>query len=165
MKRIHNKKFIFWLIGLGCGMILSGVLMIVLSFYVSPYPKDTNDHVSDQTQQQIIEQLNAIQSKLPSAVDDTSKADTNKDDINKDDTTIQLAQEATTTATIIYIPKNVTAYYICVVLQQEGIISDAKDFAEYIKQQKKTASLKSGEIRVPFNASYEELLDLLIIKK
>ncbi len=170
-----NKKFVFWLIGFGCGMILSGVIILVLVLNTNVYQQETIKHLSNDEQKKIIEQLNIIQSKLSQSAtqNDQNTSEKQLDEtiqmsekiLEVEDITKELAQEEKTPIYVaVYIPVNATANKICDILQQAGVISDAKSFSDYIKIHKKTKHLRSGKIELPIDETYEVLLDILTIK-
>ncbi|WP_069997480.1 hypothetical protein [Cellulosilyticum sp. I15G10I2] len=175
MIRDKNKKLVFGLIGFGCGIILSGIVMIVVVLNTNIYEQEISIQYSEKEQQEIKEQLKAIQTQLAQSTSLNESELTEQqliqiDQINEkilqDEAAAKELPQDTNAGTIVtvHIPKNATSEKICKILEDAQVISDAKDFENYVKAQKKTKYLKDGKITLPAYGTYEEILELIAIK-
>lgn len=166
MRVQNNKPFIFWLIGLGCGMILSGIIMIVLILNAQEYKQEIVGKFSNEPVQNTEETFNINQVSPTESVDDIEEEQQSESDDLKKEEYIEehVAEEVEPVDKVIYIPGNSTALQVCIILEQEGIIEDAKGFSDYLVKNKKTTYLRNGTITLPTGASYEELMKQLLIK-
>lgn len=174
MREDKGKKFVFWFIGLGSGMILSGIIILVLVLNTNFYHQPAINEVSDSEQEEMKEQLKTIQSWLlqisSKTEDQASQTQPSEEETTsnradeKEEAIEELATDELRATVTVYIPSNITANNICRILEEKGIITDAKDFAKYIIDHQMTKRLKNGTIIVPEDATYEELLILLSAK-
>ena len=159
MIRDKNKKFIFWLIGFGCGMVLSGIIAILYSLNTKEYRQDFTSTLTTQPSKQIElredteqKQQQTLQtSETTDAIDTTTKP-------------IMTTKETQSDTITVYIPKGISATEICSLLQEKDVIANANEFFEYVKEMNKTKRLKYGEIIFPRNANYEVVLYHLSLK-
>jgi cell division protein YceG involved in septum cleavage len=165
MRVQNNKPFIFWLIGLGCGMVLSGIIMIVLILNAQEYKQEIVGQFSNQPVQNAKETFNINQVSPTEPIEDIEEQQSESDDLRKEEYIEEpVAEEIEPVDKVIYIPGNLTALQVCIILEQEGIIEDAKGFSDYLVKNKQTTYLKNGTITLPTDASYEELMKQLLIK-
>jgi len=167
MRGANNKKFVFWLIGLGCGMTLSGIMMMILVLNIKEYQQDLVNHFTSSEQKQTTDSLNndPVSSSEPvETSDNLANNTTEPQDANEEPKSEVVLEEVKKPETItLFIPKDASALRICELLQKEEIISDAQDFSKYIVANKKTKYLKDGEIVFPIGATYEVLLNILVV--
>ncbi|MDF2877531.1 MAG: aminodeoxychorismate lyase [Clostridia bacterium] len=170
MKVQHNKSFIFWLIGLGCGMVLSGIIMLALILGTKEYGQQMANQFSEQQVQKTEGSLSATQADEESTEPIETKQENQNSEVDiPNEKEVEYIEEGGEQAVqsvdkVIYIPEKLTALQICIILEKEGIIQDAKDFSAYLVKNKKTTYLKDGTISLPTNATYEELTKRLLIK-
>lgn len=166
---MNNKreKFIFWLMGLGCGILLSGMLGTFLSLNIlSNEFKLVNDtlmenkksneisEVKDElTEEQIIQRALDLGMKFESITNEITKEQTQGKD-KDEDVTVK-----------IYVSSGLGATGICKLLEENKVIADANEFREYIRKQDKLTSLREGEFEFPRNIGYEEALKILLREK
>lgn len=150
---MNNKreKFIFWLMGLGCGILLSGIIGTFLSLNI------LNEEFK--VRNEVTSQFNSNNETNRSNEESNSDNKTNEKNIpkvsnNKKEETIQL-----------YITSGLSATEICELLEKNQIIKDAIKFKEYVKKQGKVTSLRQGKFEFSRNMSDEEALGILLRKK
>jgi len=183
-----KKKLIYGLIGFGCGIALSGIIMLVVILNIDEYQKGLITYISSSDEQK--EDIRQDNTTQPSSIeedlvnDDLKIQDTIIDNTLSDQEIIEHSniedmisdQEAIEESTVlknnrdesrnitVYIPQYSTAVRICKILQEQGVILDAEDFANYIKANNKTKKLRSGKLILSPQSSYEELLKQLEAK-
>lgn len=164
-----KRQFIFGLIGLGCGMVLSGIFNLLLLLNTTEYKNGITLSASQVTQ----EVLKAESKKdvleapanLKSVKDEALQNEEVKiereeqSDVIEEETAEQV-EEVLITVTI---PPQKTATETCEILEAAGVISDAKDFRDYISERKMTTKLNEGTFILSKNMAYNELLDKLMI--
>ncbi|WP_054738666.1 endolytic transglycosylase MltG [Cellulosilyticum ruminicola] len=179
---MHGRKrqFIFGLIGLGCGMVLSGIfnLLIVLNTveYKNGVTLNTNQIIQEEmkSESKLKEKETSIEKMKPNelaakpneikeAVNEMTlkqnEVEVKKQETSRSEKVIDNEDEEIT----IIIPEEQSATQICELLQAEGVIKDAKEFRAYIGEKEMTTKLKEGTIILRKNMSYNELLDNLMI--
>ncbi len=168
---MKNLKFTFWLIGFGCGMVVSGIIGALFTINLEAH--ETNDEpikiVTDQLKQRELEEEKKVEVKNGQVIQDEKvRLDI---DINKQNSEITPSPTLTTTSTLkvvqkkyceIEIPKNISAVEICELLEEKGVISSSDVFLEYVKSQNMQSRLRAGKIKVPILGSNEEILDALV---
>lgn len=181
-----KEKFIYWFIGLGCGVMVSGlaIIFVGLNMTSSQQEKQTfnyNSLVSPVTQNQDKENK-ASSSQIE---EDTSQntyrdketamvtTDVETEDVkSKDPETVDVEHveqevpkenpiSSIQTYKWVDIPNTYSASQMCVFLEQEGIIEDAKAFRTYIRQQDMTRKLLSGKRYLPIKGEYKDILNIL----
>lgn len=169
--KMNNKKknFIFWLIGLGCGFILSGIVVMLCLLQVEEY-RNSLWKVQDQVgQEQSIQEITR-KTSLPQTSPENVVTDV-PEEINKivsskeEDAELNTSEiEEENDMIKISIPRNLSASQTCEILENEGVVGDGKALTEYIKAEEKTTKLRSGNFIFEENMSYEEILDILLRK-
>ena len=154
MKKI---KFTFWLLGFGCGMAFTGILGTFISLKVVPMS------IVQETHKSLSEDVAQSEGEMPTQLSQVDEnAQNQQSNINGDGQESEsLEQEALYRE--IDIPSVYSASEICQLLQEEGIVEDGKAFLEYIRERKLQRYLQDGHLKLPLNASYEELLNELIV--
>ncbi|MDF2596068.1 MAG: aminodeoxychorismate lyase [Clostridia bacterium] len=146
-------------------MVLSGIVMIVLILNVQEYKRDIVGQLSSQPVKYTDDLPNINQVSPTQPIENIEHKQSESKDLAKEEHIEEPVEEELEPVTkVIYIPGNLTASQICIILEQEGIIEDAKEFSNYLIQNKKTTYLKDGTITLPTDASYEELMKQLLIK-
>lgn len=176
----RKRQFIFGLIGLGCGMVLSGIFNLLIVLNTTEYKNGITLNASQMMQEELnsenkqVEKEAAIEATGPSDLTTKSKQTNSsqketqfKEDENvissqKADNLLEDIEDEDSVITVI-IPEEQSATQICELLEVEGVIKDAKSFREYLSEKKMTTKLKEGTITLRKNMSYNELLDNLMI--
>ena len=172
MKKV---KLTFWLIGFGCGIVVTGMIGALLCLNVKVEPKDQvyaiNDSISNQLEEEkalMIQESQIETQKHSNEVNAKSESQTvaetkftqqDSDQKNNQDFGTVIEEEKFCE---VVIPSNLSASEICKLLEEKGIVEDGKAFLAYIKERKKQTYLKSGHYNLQINVSYEELLSELI---
>lgn len=168
MKKI---KVTFWIIGFGCGVMVTAMVSILLALNLTKSYDVTDlkaepiviaDESSDETIKQENqldnikneEDINIISEPLDQVETQDSKQDpiTNKE-TKKADKTQETCQ--------ITITDDLSGQDICNLLEEKGLVDDGEAFRHYIWSQNKQRSLHSGTLTLPYGLSYEELLSWL----
>lgn len=156
-----KQKFIYWFIGLGCGIMVSGLIMTFVGLNIKPSLEETS--VLNNTQvapvfetQEKDNSSNTEGINKSNTVGDTTVLTTvqSEEAINKD---IMLEENYKW----VDIPHSYNANQISILLEKEGIIENAADFSKFVKDQKMTTKLMSGKQYLPIKGDYELLLNLL----
>ena len=88
--------------------------------------------------------------------EDTVNQETNDDNKTQEP---DLAEEDTITFTIT---KGMTSGQVAELIKQSGLIEDAIDFDDYIRQNGKSTVIDYGSYVLPRDASYKEILDAIV---
>ena len=175
--KLRNNKFIFWLIGFGSGMILSGIVGAVCSLNINEY-KTAVSNINQENKvdkgmgsiAQKSEQLQqSPQTHSKAEIAESLPVDTpvaKKQQLKEQMLQTPVPSKETDTLsenTIeIDIPSYFTAQQIGELLEEKKIIDDSGKFIAYVREQKKTTKLRAGKYTVPLNSSYEEVLKCLV---
>lgn len=168
MKKV---KFTFWLLGFGCGMILTGMLGTLLTLKVDFEVVSSQDDQIHNTMQPLTKENKEIENLSLEESDTVSEDEPIKEDnliedlVGEKENTLKLEESTIETQEKyeVYIPDQSGASEICRILEQAGIIENGKDFLEYIKENEKQTKLKNGYLELPYNADYATLLELLVV--
>lgn len=159
-----KQKFIYWFIGLGCGMMLSGLVMTFVGLNIKPSLEETSVLNSTrvapvfEAQEKNNQSSNTDNSDKLNILDDINDKTTNKSqEVPGNEEAVVIKEDYKW----VEIPKSYNANQISALLEKEGIIENATDFSEYIKEQKMTRKLMSGKQYLPIKGEYSLLLDLL----
>ncbi len=186
MKNSHTEKLIYYMMGIGSGIILSGILMLALILNTKEvYQYNTNNAIQlpsdniDIDKEQLIsteivnKQLSnettdqQISTDIANELEDINTSDTqlNQSIESSENTLISQGEDEATNEVIrIDIPNHFGAYQICKLLQEQGIIDNSDQFHQYIKDQGKTTKLRSGTFVFTKDLEYDEVLRILIRK-
>ena len=172
MKKV---KLTFWLIGFGCGMVVTGMIGALLCLNIQTESKEqayvikgSMVNESKEEKEQMIQESQDEVPKYSNEVDAKSESQIGAERTIHQQEQSQKTNEELETAMQeekfceVVIPNNLSASEICKVLEEKGIVEDGKAFLTYIKERKKQTYLKSGHYHLRMNASYEELLSELI---
>lgn len=164
-----KKQFIFGLIGLGCGIVLSGIFNLLLLLNTTEYKKGitlsagqiTQEALKSESKEDVLGASTNLQSVKDEALQNEEDKVVNeeKSDVIEKETTGEV-EEVLITVTI---PPHKTATETCEILEAAGVVSDAKDFRNYISERKMTTKLNEGTFILSKNMTYNELLDKLMI--
>lgn len=179
-----KRQFIFGLIGLGCGIVLSGILNLLLLLNTTEYKNGITLNAGLMTQSILKDESKSeaaslsenkeatrdenIQSKKAEnkKADESVTADKNlvaeNEQVNNAGVNVT-ANTSVNKEVTVTIPPKMTASDTCEILEAAGVIDDAKDFKNYISERKKTTKLNEGTFVLSKNMSYNELLDKLMI--
>lgn len=138
-----KQKFIYWLIGLGCGIVLSGMVMafIGLSILKEEVSKSTN------------EVIKLEEDYIPETVEEVEKEGA------KEEVAENKFKEPT--YKWIQIPLSYGATQISTLLEEEGIIEDQEVFLNYVKEHNLTRKLICGSQYLPVGGEYDNILAVL----
>lgn len=163
-----KKQFIFWLIGLGCGIVLSGILGIIVVLNTGEYKSSMLSRVEPVTEQKNIAYKEPIATALivPQNKEKITSQSVKEDDIPvvTPGGLLVTPKEKEQKVVQVIIPSGINATETCKLLEEAGVVEDGDDFKEYISKQKKTTKLKDGKFSLPLEATYEELLSLIVTK-
>lgn len=182
MKKI---KFIFWLLGFGCGVTVTGIIGTFLSLKIESPKIETSKSDQSMSYDRVIETAPSV---LPTEETSANISEAAKEEqmakdsvktpeeepqeaVNAPNESANKTPEPSVVAsdekTMIYkeinIPKLASAKEICDLLAQEGFIEDSEAFLDYIRAQKKQRYLLHGNLNLPVGASMEVLLDELTV--
>lgn len=140
-----KEKFIYWFIGLGCGIMLSGIIITFIGLNLKT-----------------IENPNINQQKI---VDDLPNESIMEKPITEDKERQEVSEVEQEVRESAYkwvdIPSAYSATQISYFLETEGIVDDGVAFRNYIAEQKKTTKLRTGNQYLPMNGEYDEILNIL----
>ena len=178
MKRL---KLTFWIIGFGCGMVVSGIIGAVLTINVhNSYEIETSNQIIGKTAQDKneIEESNQVASTpdVPEVNDNEANkedahqkelelepSDKKSEEVTSEETLFNQIQTTKAQYSKVNIPKNITAKQICALLEENKIVASGDDFLAYINSKKKQCYLRNGEFSLPILGDYDEILNELII--
>ena len=168
MKKV---KVTFWIIGFGCGIVVTGIIGALLTLNVQQKEKDEVYAESPKLEESTIISPESIsdESKQHNLVEDEQKKvensaiETNENQEQNNETQEQNnVDEQVKVIQNVIIPSKLNASEICEILEKNGVVKDGDDFLKYVKEQKKQTYLKSGEYNLPVEASYDIILNKLI---
>lgn len=136
MKKI---KFGFWLLGLGCGMSLTGIIATLTTLHVS-VQMPVQPVAQDESEPPVLEKNQA-----PIVVETKEKE-------------VVLTEHEAPAAVEVIIPEAMGAEGICHLLEAAGIVDRADNFLDYVRQCNVQNRLKSGKLILSTTLSYKELL-------
>lgn len=165
MKQI---KMTYWLLGFGCGIILSGIVGTICTLNVQEYkisvssteelePIETNNQDEEiKPDNEKVEEYKTEKYEDEIQVSNQDSSETDRLEVNA-----QIPEEIPEEIEI-YIPSMSNATEIAGILEDAEIIDDSKAFIDFLKQNKKTTKLKHGKITFPKIVTYEEILSILL---
>lgn len=139
-----KEKIAYYLLGLGCGIVLSGMVMLGVSLKSIGRVEQV---VAIQEEQQHYLQIKPSIAEIKPVITTTS------------DLVEPLEEEKWVEITI---PAHAGSQDIVALLVENRVIEDAQAFSEYIKMHKKTKSLQHGTLLFPRKGQYSEVLDILL---
>lgn len=159
MKRI---KMTFWIIGFGCGMMVTAMIGVLLSLNLS------TTKIEEPIVKAIVSESNDKQNKPNNIKKDETIVNIESQE-NKALTEVQKEAEEEKKIETTDKPKSceitILDHYsgndICQLLEEKGLVDNAESFRQYIWSQNKEKSLYSGTINIPYGLSYAELLSWL----
>lgn len=188
MREDIRQRFIFWIIGFGCGIVLSATIMVGLVFNTKEYKAQLASEFSSQENlgklkesteldnKEITKEIEDAQGTEPLLKDKPISSNPTEESLKPgseeikgspitSDSALKAEKKAEELQTVtVNIPKQATAKKICELLQRQGVIEDAEDFSKYIVEKRKTKYLKDGKIVFPIGAEYDVILGILITK-
>lgn len=186
---MKHVKITFWILGFGCGVILTGIIGVLVSlkanysvqkmlleekYKVQQIEADQTSPIENQKMQNNGdlqgEQKEANKKVIASAEpSETAKQDQNSTKINtkvNNQVSNQKSENQKSEQVVgkkgVTIPSRMSASEICTLLEKEGIVDDGKAFLDYIKKQKKQALLRAGYYELSVGGSYLEILNELV---
>lgn len=139
MLKKNRERFIYVLIGIGIGIVISGIIMLGIVLNLSENKVQEDNGI-------------AAQPKIEPIV---------KEPVEKK-TQIQVEQKKEEKKEVsIFVPEEAGATEVSKLLQEQGVVENADDFLKYIYKNKKSKVLKDGTITFPLHATYEDILALL----
>lgn len=160
---MKKLKTTYWLLGFGCGIILSGIVGTVCSLNIRVETSGMNNSelASD------IKVQNEDEKKLIKYdAEEEYKTEKYKEENIKSDEELLVVDEINDGSEVIntilvHIPSQSGATDIARILEEADIIDDAKAFISFIKDQNKATKLKHGEIMFTKKLTYEQVLEIL----
>lgn len=158
--RKDKKSFTFWLVGFGCGIILSGLIGVVMLLNTDEYKNSINTQIDrSETTAPTLAELDASESDEDLGDSEIEVNNNLESDEKSNNEQIEIEESG---QIIVNIPSGLTASETCKLLEEYGVVEDGDAFNEYIRSKQKTTKLREGEREFPKNATYEEVLDLLL---
>ena len=143
-----KQKFIYWLIGLGCGIALSGMGMAFIGLSISP----------EEEIKQISETFVKDEGYTPESEEETKGKDAKEEGIKEEAEEVVFKEP---TYKWIEIPLDYGATEISTLLENEGIIDNQENFLEYLREHKQTKKLRYGNKYLPINGEYDSIIAIL----
>ncbi len=174
-----KKKLIYGLIGFGCGVALSGIMMLVVVLNTEEYQQGlVNYQIRDRAYSPETEANKMINKDI---IIDSANTSTNMEDRNSNAVVEILEPVSTEQADssqaeglqedmgqadepqmiTVIIPKHSSSERICQILEEQGVVADGEDFERYIRLNKRSKYLRSGPVVLPAHAEYDKLLEIL----
>lgn len=146
-----QEKWIYLIIGIGCGILLSGMVMIALSLeYGKTYTNVMNQHAIEKKElQQEIKGYQQTMKDYKQEIDDTHNNKNNPYEVQEVYKKVQ-------------IPSSTTSNQIALFLEEQGIVDEADAFQEFLVQKGKTRKLRTGVKYFPLHGNYDEILQVLL---
>lgn len=142
---MRKIKFIYWLLGVGCGIAFTAIIGTFLSLKVS-------ENITTTSYSEQKESIGTIMDREVPVVN-----------ANKDKEEIVSQDDKIATSRTIYIPKGMGAGDVCSLLKQMTIVEDDEAFLAYIKENKKEKKIKDGRFNLQTKMSYKQLLEALTL--
>ncbi len=163
MKQIKRA---YWLLGFGCGIVLSGIIGAITALGIQDDSKKTSGVLEQEVEQTYKNQEQNRQNNETVDEYKTQKYEEKQEVVENEDLPTHIPNvEVQEIETIeVYIPSKAIAREIAFILQEHGVVDDATSFLEFVREQKKTTKLKDGNLTFVKNGSYEEILDILLGK-
>lgn len=178
---MKKNNFAFWLLGFGSGIVTLSSMGLILAIWMSNAElKDYNIKVLEEKQTVLDESIK--EDKKDNNIEDINKPHMEMNNkvqaeaIEKEEQVEVTAQEKVQSEGAkeaandkksgihtVVIPPKLSAYEICKLLEEKGIIDSATDFLMYIKNSGKSGNLNSGEFELHYTTNYRQLLKLLSI--
>ena len=165
---MKNLKFTFWLIGFGCGIVVSGIIGTLFTINLEAH--ETKSEPSRLEVNQLSEREEELETNAE--LEQTQGIEQEKNSSNISEQMLEKPHDEVSTASTlkvarkkyceIEIPKNASAMEICYLLEQNNIIEDRDSFLEYIKSKKMQSRLRAGKVKLPVLGDDEEVLNALI---
>ena len=153
----------YWLLGFGCGIILSGIVGAICSLNIQEYNIGVSNvtdppmmEINNQEQYEKINNENIEEYKTEKYENEISSVEQESSKVERVDPSIEVLETIE-----VNIPSKSMATDIAKILEKAGVIEDSKAFVDFIKEKKKTTKLKSGKIIFTKNSSYDEILEIL----
>ena len=166
---MKNLKFTFWLIGFGCGIVVSGIIGTLFTINLEAHETKSEpsrveaNQLSEREQQEVeentgVEQRQGVQEEKDRPNVSEQMAEKPHDEVSTASTLNVVERKYCE----IEIPKNASAMEICYLLEQNNIIENRDSFLEYIKSKKMQSRLCAGKVKLPVLGDDEEILNALI---
>jgi len=173
MKRL---KLTFWILGFGCGMVVTGIIGTLLSLNIevdTTKQSDKTEQVSEIKEESLVQKetgvLETVDAKetlnettsINHTLSSEGKLGEHAEEQGESQETqqVEISQNEVCEITI---PSDLSASQICEILEKNNIVESGKDFLAYVKERKKQTYMQSGHYTLPIHADYEELLEQLI---
>lgn len=160
---MKKLKMTYWLLGFGCGIILSGIVGVFCSLNIRLETSAINHNepttvVGNNSEEEnkpikhnIEKEYKSEKYEEENAKSDTQALSNEKiEDVKETSSTIQ-----------VHIPTQSGATDIAQILKLADVIDDANAFISFIKDQNKATQLKHGDIVFSKNLTYEQVLEIL----
>lgn len=140
-----REKLIYWLLGLGTGMVISSMVMLGIALKMV----DPIDKVMAEAMPKTIKVNDVVASEKEAEVK-----------VKQDE--LEEIAESETQWISVEIPAHYGSDQIAYLLEEKEVVEDGKEFLEYIQKQKKTKFLQHGVLQLPIKGQYNEILDILL---
>lgn len=160
MKQIKRT---YWLLGFGCGIVLSGIIGAITALGIQDDGKKVSGVLEQEVEQTYKKQEQNRQNNETVDEYKTQKYEEKQEVVESEALPTHIPNvEVKEIETIeVYIPSKAIAREIAFILHEHGVVDDATSFLEFVREQKKTTKLKDGNLTFVKNASYEEILNTL----
>ncbi|MGL4798502.1 MAG: hypothetical protein ACRCWY_03745 [Cellulosilyticaceae bacterium] len=152
-----KEKWTYLLMGIGGGIILSGILMVCIALEIN---HERRSLIANHEKE-----LVALKTQLEMQKE-MVRTDIIDSEVEKEDTQVQKdgAVASKQNYKWVDIPKHYGSSQIASFLEKEGIVANANDFHQYLIDQKQTKTLRTGQKFLPKLGEYETILAILLGK-
>lgn len=166
---IKKLKLTYWLLGFGCGIVLSGTMGILYSLNIQEYRSDVNSGksvaVTPENSQNPIKtsEINEPEQykteKYEKQEHIIKQESPEQESPNRDNSS---SNKILSESLEVFIPSQSRATDIAKILEVAGVLENSNAFIQFIEDQNKTTKLRHGSLIFRKNLNYEEILDILI---
>ena len=167
---MKQVKLTFWLIGFGCGIVITGITGALITLNISTNGVEqvvSSDGLENQATKQFVvenQEIHTTEEELQEIQKSDQQVETKiqQNDMESNQSVEVTDQEEIEQLCEVIIPNKVTASEICQILQECGVVEDGTELLAYIKERKQQTLLKSGKLILPIGGTYEEILEELV---
>lgn len=162
---MNNKKekIIYWLLGVGTGIVLSGMVMLGIALtLITPVDEVVTQNREQYQTELALDLANQTRIKTDAELKEPLKIGGSEEKQDQGEKEDKPKKEDDIKNIEIVIPDNYGSEEIATLLKNNGVIEDEEAFREYIKSKNKTKSLQHGKLNFPKNGRYSEILDILL---
>lgn len=155
----NRERWIYLLIGTGCGMILSGILMVIIGLKGGQELRGIKNEYEGQIQS-LQTQISLHEEKVLEEKEELEE----KVELEEKAATQEVKEVTPKEYVWVDIPYHYASRQIAYYLEENGIIDDREKFSQFLEEQKATTKLRTGQKYLPKNGDYDEILTILLGK-